>query len=192
MGTWEECLSFHLFTQVWCSSYGSHTFKMVNSDGEAVYCKFHYKSDQGIRTFTRQEADEMAKSDPDFAIRNVEFVHDRSGWYCYFQGPLQRHRLWRLPYLDNVHPGDDLPGGGKLGVQSFWSDKGTVWIKEQNIFGKCHLPNFSFSSIIFFLINKLNFSIKWYKPWVKLWRQTRILCFLRQLLMSKQKRFWKE
>ena len=52
---------------------------MVNSDGEAVYCKFHYKSDQGIRTFTRQEADEMAKSDPDFAIRNVEFVHDRSG-----------------------------------------------------------------------------------------------------------------
>ena len=24
------------------------------------------------------------------------------------------------------------------------------WIKEQNIFGKCHLPNFSFSSIIFF------------------------------------------
>ena len=45
---------------------------MVNGDGEAVYCKFHYKSDQGIRTFTRQEADEMAKSDPDYAIRYLE------------------------------------------------------------------------------------------------------------------------
>lgn len=53
------------------NGYGSHTFKMVNGDGEAVYCKFHYKSDQGIRTFTRQEADEMAKSDPDYAIRDL-------------------------------------------------------------------------------------------------------------------------
>merc|ERR1712223_1943057 len=30
------------------NGYGSHTFKMVNDDGEDVYCKFHYKSDQGI------------------------------------------------------------------------------------------------------------------------------------------------
>ena len=52
---------------------------MVNAGGEAVYCKFHYKSDQGIRTFTRQEADEMAKSDPDYAIRNLKSVSKRSG-----------------------------------------------------------------------------------------------------------------
>ena len=25
------------------NGYGSHTFKMVNAAGEAVYCKFHYK-----------------------------------------------------------------------------------------------------------------------------------------------------
>lgn len=25
------------------NGYGSHTFKLVNADGEAVYCKFHYK-----------------------------------------------------------------------------------------------------------------------------------------------------
>ena len=25
------------------NGYGSHTFKLVNSNGEAVYCKFHYK-----------------------------------------------------------------------------------------------------------------------------------------------------
>lgn len=25
------------------NGYGSHTFKLVNAKGEAVYCKFHYK-----------------------------------------------------------------------------------------------------------------------------------------------------
>lgn len=25
------------------NGYGSHTFKLVNADGERVYCKFHYK-----------------------------------------------------------------------------------------------------------------------------------------------------
>ena len=25
------------------NGYGSHTFKLVNSDGKPVYCKFHYK-----------------------------------------------------------------------------------------------------------------------------------------------------
>ena len=33
--------------------YCSHTFKMVNEDNEAVYCKFHYKTDQGIKCFDR-------------------------------------------------------------------------------------------------------------------------------------------
>ena len=51
------------------NGYGSHTFKMVNAEGEAVYCKFHYKTDQGIKCFDRHQADEMAKQDPDYAIR---------------------------------------------------------------------------------------------------------------------------
>ena len=25
------------------NGYGSHTFKMVNKDGQPIYCKFHYK-----------------------------------------------------------------------------------------------------------------------------------------------------
>lgn len=25
------------------NGYGSHTFKLVNKDGQAVYCKFHWK-----------------------------------------------------------------------------------------------------------------------------------------------------
>jgi len=53
------------------NGYGSHTFKMVNDNSEAVYCKFHYKTDQGIKCFNREGADEMAKQDPDYAIRDL-------------------------------------------------------------------------------------------------------------------------
>ena len=41
------------------NGYGSHTFKMVNAKDEAVYVKFHYKSDQGIKTFNRQEVSKL-------------------------------------------------------------------------------------------------------------------------------------
>ena len=44
---------------------------MVNDEGEAFYCKFHCKSDQGIKNFTRQEADQMSMTDPDYAIRDL-------------------------------------------------------------------------------------------------------------------------
>ena len=43
------------------NGYGSHTFKMVNAQGEPNYVKFHYKTDQGIKCFDRHQADEMAK-----------------------------------------------------------------------------------------------------------------------------------
>ena len=39
------------------NGYGSHTFKMVNAEGEAVYCKFHYKTDQ-VNTHSIMNKDE--------------------------------------------------------------------------------------------------------------------------------------
>jgi len=53
------------------NGYGSHTFKMVNIDDEAVYVKFHFKCDQGIECFMANEADRMAAQDPDYAIRDL-------------------------------------------------------------------------------------------------------------------------
>jgi catalase len=53
------------------NGYGSHTFKMVNGNNEPVYCKFHVKTNQGIRNLTRHEADELAGSDPDYAVRDL-------------------------------------------------------------------------------------------------------------------------
>lgn len=53
------------------NGYGSHTFKLVNEKGEAVYCKFHYKTDQGIKNLSAKRADELSGSDPDYAIRDL-------------------------------------------------------------------------------------------------------------------------
>jgi catalase len=53
------------------NGYGSHTFKLVNDAGQAVYCKFHFKTDQGIRNLPADEAERLASADPDYAIRDL-------------------------------------------------------------------------------------------------------------------------
>lgn len=47
--------------------FSSHTFSMVNSNNERVWVKFHVKTQQGIRNFTDEEAEEMRGKEPDFA-----------------------------------------------------------------------------------------------------------------------------
>lgn len=53
------------------NGYGSHTFKLVNAKGEPVYCKFHYKTDQGIKNLPTKRAQELEGQDPDYAIRDL-------------------------------------------------------------------------------------------------------------------------
>lgn len=53
------------------NGYGSHTFKLVNSKDEPVYCKFHYKTDQGIKNLKTSKAAELASTDPDYSIRDL-------------------------------------------------------------------------------------------------------------------------
>ncbi|XP_065192045.1 catalase-like [Sycon ciliatum] len=53
------------------NGYGSHTFKLVNARNEPVYCKFHYKTDQGIQNLPVDQAGSLASSDPDYSIRDL-------------------------------------------------------------------------------------------------------------------------
>jgi len=53
------------------NGYGSHTFKMINEEGKAVYVKFHLKTRQGIKCFTRQEVADISAKDPDWAQRDL-------------------------------------------------------------------------------------------------------------------------
>jgi len=53
------------------NGYGSHTFKLVNAKSEAFYCKFHYKTDQGIKNLDPKKADDLTGIDPDYSIRDL-------------------------------------------------------------------------------------------------------------------------
>ena len=44
--------------------FGSHTYQWVNAQGERFWVKFHFKTDQGIRTLTSQEAAVIGGKDP--------------------------------------------------------------------------------------------------------------------------------
>ncbi|XP_015988582.2 catalase [Rousettus aegyptiacus] len=70
------------------NGYGSHTFKLVNADGEAVYCKFHYKSDQGIKNLSDEEAAKISQEDPDYSTRdlfNAIATGNYPSWTLYIQ-----------------------------------------------------------------------------------------------------------
>ncbi|XP_043229684.1 catalase-like isoform X2 [Amphibalanus amphitrite] len=53
------------------NGYGSHTFKLVNKEGNEYWVKFHYKTDQGIKNLPVEKANELAGSDPDYSIRDL-------------------------------------------------------------------------------------------------------------------------
>jgi len=70
------------------NGYGSHTFKTVNESGEAVYVKWHFKTDQGIKNLSPKEAEELSAADPDYATRdlyNAIASGDAPAWTLYFQ-----------------------------------------------------------------------------------------------------------
>ena len=57
--------------------FGSHTFQWVNAKGEAFWVKYHFKTDQGIKCLTAQEAARIAGTDPDYSQRDLMSAIDR-------------------------------------------------------------------------------------------------------------------
>jgi catalase len=53
------------------NGYSSHTYKWYNAAGEYFWVKYHFKTDQGIKNLTRQQADELAGSQPDYATEDL-------------------------------------------------------------------------------------------------------------------------
>ncbi len=53
------------------NGYSSHTFKWYNEEGQYFWVKYHFKTDQGIRNLTRQEAEAIKAKDPDHATRDL-------------------------------------------------------------------------------------------------------------------------
>jgi catalase len=53
------------------NGYSSHTFKWYNEKNEYFWVKYHFKTDQGIKNLTRQNAEIMRSKDPDHATRDL-------------------------------------------------------------------------------------------------------------------------
>ena len=51
--------------------FGVHTFRLVNSEGESVFCKFHWKPRFGTHSLTWDEAVKISGADPDFHRRDL-------------------------------------------------------------------------------------------------------------------------
>ena len=48
------------------NGYGSHTFSFINDKDERFWVKFHFKTQQGIKNMSPEEADRLAGEDPDY------------------------------------------------------------------------------------------------------------------------------
>lgn len=51
--------------------FGSHTFSLINAQGVRHWVKWHYKSMQGIKNLSPEEAARLAGTDPDYAQRDL-------------------------------------------------------------------------------------------------------------------------
>ncbi|XP_040266631.1 catalase-like [Bufo bufo] len=52
--------------------FSNHAYKLVNAKGEAVYAKFHCKTNQGIKNLSKEAARTLAGKTPDYAIKDLE------------------------------------------------------------------------------------------------------------------------
>ena len=97
------------------NGYGSHTFSMINSKNIRVWVKFHFKTQQGIKTLTAQQAEEFKGKDPDYAQRDlVEAIEkgDFPKWTLKIQvmtGEQAKKFRWNPFDITKVWPHKEFP-----------------------------------------------------------------------------------
>ncbi|MBN1163810.1 MAG: catalase [Candidatus Krumholzibacteriota bacterium] len=62
------------------NGYSSHTYKWYNDKGQYYWVQYHFKTDQGIKNLTRQEAKRLCGEDPDNATRDLHQAIDRGDY----------------------------------------------------------------------------------------------------------------
>ena len=97
------------------NGYGSHTFSFINAADERFWVKFHFKTQQGIRSMMQDEADRLAGSDPDYHTRQLFELIGRGEypkWTLYVQimqeAEAETYR-WNPFDLTKVWPHADYP-----------------------------------------------------------------------------------
>lgn len=97
------------------NGYGSHTFSLINEQGQRIWCKWHFKTNQGIRNFTDAEAGDMSGKNPDYATEDLfRCIEDGNypSWTVYIQ-TMTDEQAQQFPFdpfdLTKVWPHGDFP-----------------------------------------------------------------------------------
>ncbi|KAF9904835.1 hypothetical protein BX616_001157 [Lobosporangium transversale] len=97
------------------NGYSSHTLKLVNSQGIAHLVKWHFKTDQGIRNHTAEEAKKLDTENPDSNTEDLfESIEkgDFPSWTVYLQAMKEEDAAkyrWNVFDVTKVWPHSDYP-----------------------------------------------------------------------------------
>lgn len=97
------------------NGYSSHTFKWYNAQGQYFWVQYHFKTDQGIKNLTRQEAAKVSGEDPNHATRDLYESIERGeypSWTLEMQilTPEQaRDFAWDIFDITKVWPHAEVP-----------------------------------------------------------------------------------
>lgn len=97
------------------NGYGSHTYSLINAADERVWCKFHFKSKQGIKNLMDDEAARLIGTDRESAQRDLFDAIQRGDypqWRVCVQIMTQRQAevfRWNPFDLTKVWPHKDYP-----------------------------------------------------------------------------------
>ena len=97
------------------NGYTSHTYKWYNDKGDYYWIKLHFKTEQGIKNLTAEEAEVMKGRDPDHATRDLHDAIERGefpSWKVEVQimTPEQAENYRFDPFdITKVWPHGDIP-----------------------------------------------------------------------------------
>ncbi|MFS0905592.1 catalase KatA [Priestia aryabhattai] len=84
--------------------FGSHTFKWVNAEGDGVWVKYHFKTEQGVKNLAPDVAAKLAGENPDYHTEdlfNAIEKGDFPSWKLYVQiMPLEDADTYRFDPFD--------------------------------------------------------------------------------------------
>ncbi|RPD49492.1 catalase [Hymenobacter sediminis] len=95
--------------------YGSHTFSLINAENERTWVKFHFRTEQGVKNFSSEEAAQMKAQDADFAQHDLVDAIDSGNfprWKMFIQTMTQEQAKtfrWNPFDLTKVWPQGEFP-----------------------------------------------------------------------------------
>ena len=95
--------------------FGSHTFSLINDQGERTWVKFHFQTDQGNDFFTEEEWQELEGKEPSWATKDLYKAIDAGdfpSWTFSIQTMTDEQAVkfpWNPFDLTKVWPHDDFP-----------------------------------------------------------------------------------